>query len=177
MAWTAPMTAVAGNVFTAVQFNTHVRDNLLETMAAKARTPGAMFGGNGLNVIAERFPDWSYRSTSSTTTGTSYGDLADGAGPSITVNSGTIAAVFIYCTQYNTAGNAAWMSFEVTGATSLSASDSWAVQLQGTGGQKVGAGLVFDTLTAGSNTFTAKYRVSTAGTGTFSHRRIAVWSF
>jgi len=28
MAWTAPMTAIPGDVFTAAQFNTHVRDNL-----------------------------------------------------------------------------------------------------------------------------------------------------
>lgn len=28
MVWTAPMTAIPGDVFTAAQFNTHVRDNL-----------------------------------------------------------------------------------------------------------------------------------------------------
>lgn len=36
MAWTAPMTASANGTLTAAQFNTHVRDNLLETETAKA---------------------------------------------------------------------------------------------------------------------------------------------
>ena len=34
MAWTAPMTAVSGSVLTAAQWNTNVRDNLLETAPA-----------------------------------------------------------------------------------------------------------------------------------------------
>lgn len=36
MAWTAPLTAALNGTLTAAQFNTHVRDNLLETEAAKA---------------------------------------------------------------------------------------------------------------------------------------------
>ena len=36
MTWTAPMTAVAGAVYTAAQWNTSIRDNLNETAVAKA---------------------------------------------------------------------------------------------------------------------------------------------
>ena len=54
MAWTAPMTAVANAVFTAAQFNTHVRDNLLETAPAKATTTGGYFVATGTNTIVQR---------------------------------------------------------------------------------------------------------------------------
>src|SRR5690606_12967068 len=43
MAWSAPMTAVSGSVFTAAQFNQFVRDNLNETAPARATTAGAHF--------------------------------------------------------------------------------------------------------------------------------------
>lgn len=56
MAWTSPMTAVANTEFTAVQFNTHIRDNLLETAPAKAVNPGSYFAVSGTNSIAERTP-------------------------------------------------------------------------------------------------------------------------
>jgi len=171
------MTAVAGAVFAAADFNTFARDNLNETMVSKATTPGSIFAGNGANAVSERTPDESYVGTSSTTTSTTYADLAAGAGPSLTLNTGPTALICLYCTQYNTSGTAAWMAFDITGATAFSASDSYAVQLQGTGGQKVGAMFLYTVLTAGSNTFTAKYRVSTSGTGTFSARRLSVWSF
>lgn len=177
MAWTAPMTAVAGAVFTAAEFNQFVRDNMQETAVAKADIKNAIFTGNGLNEIAQRTPRGASKTGSSTTTATSYGDLLDGTGPTITLTTGSSAMVWIYCNQYNTAGNAAWMSFEISGATATSASDSFAVQGQGTDGDRVGAGFLIDTLTGGSNTFTAKYRVSTAGTGTFSQRRITIWPF
>lgn len=177
MAWTAPMTAVAGAVFTAAQFNQYVRDNLNEAAVAKATIKNAIFAGDGTGSVAQRTPRWAAKTGGSTTTGTSYTDLADGVGPTITLTTGSKALVWIYCNQYNDAGNAAWMAFEISGATATSASDSFAVQGQGTDGDRVGAGFLIDTLTGGSNTFTAKYRVSTAGTGYFSQRRINVWPF
>jgi hypothetical protein len=177
MAWTAPMTAVAGQVFTASQYNTHVRDNMLETGVAKATVPGSIIAGTGPNSVEQRTPAWSAATGGSTTTSTSYTDLDDAGGPSITVESGSIIAIWIFCNQYNTNGTAAWMSFAISGDTPISADDTWAVQLQGTDGDRNGAGFVFDGLSAGSNTITAKYRVSTAGTGYFSQRRLAVWPF
>lgn len=177
MTWTAPMTAVAGAVFTAAQYNTFVRDNMIESCVNKATVKNAVFAGNGLNEIVQRTPRWTAKTGGSTTTSLTYTDLVDGSGPTVTVETGSKAAVWIYCNQYNDAGNAAWMSFEVSGASAIGASDSFSVQLQGTDGDRVGAGFLLDTLTGGSNTFTGKYRVSTAGTGFFSQRKITVWPF
>lgn len=39
MVWTPPMTAVNGDPFSAAEYNTHIRDNLLETMPAQAVLP------------------------------------------------------------------------------------------------------------------------------------------
>lgn len=177
MTWTAPMTAVATAVFTAAQYNQHVRDNFLELDVAQATAENSFFAGNGPNSVVLRTPTWDSRTGGSTTASTTYTDLADGVGPSVTVQSGTIAMVWIYCNQYNTSGTAAWMTFEISGDTTLAASDTNAVQMQGTDGDRCGAGILVDTLTGGTNTFTARYRVSTSGTGYFSQRRIAVWPF
>jgi hypothetical protein len=177
MTWTAPMTAVAGAVFTAAQYNQHVRDNFLELDVAQATVENSFFAGNGPNDVVQRTPTWAARTGGSTTTSTSYTDLADAVGPSVTVATGTIAMVWIYCNQYNTSGSAAWMTFEISGDTTLAASDTNAVQMQGTDGDRAGAGILIDTLTGGMNTFTAKHRVSTSGTGYFSQRRIVVWPF
>lgn len=48
------MTAVSGAAFTAAQFNTHVRDNLLETAPAKATTANGLFVATGLHSIEEQ---------------------------------------------------------------------------------------------------------------------------
>jgi len=177
MAWTAPMTAVSGGPFSASQFNTFVRDNVAELGVAKARTPGGYIVGNGLNSVIQRTWDSAAIPAGSTTTGTSYGNCIDQVGPSVTLGTGTVAMIWVSCNSWNSAGNAAWFTFEVSGVTSFLASDSFAVQGQGTDGDRFGAGFLFDTLTAGTNTFTGKYRVSTSGTGFFSARRITVWPF
>jgi hypothetical protein len=171
------MTAVAGQVFSSADYNTFVRDNLLETGVAKATVPGSIIAGTGPNSVAQRTPAWAALTGGSTTTSTSYTDLADGAGPALTVQSGSVMAVWIFCNQYNTNGTAAWMTFEISGDSFVAASDSNAVQLQGTDGDRNGAGILVDGLTAGTNVVTSKYRVSTAGTGYFSQRRLAVWPF
>lgn len=83
----------------------------------------------------------------------------------------------IYCNSFHSASLAAWMSYEISGATPTdSPSDNRAVQLLGASpGQHVGATFFHASiLTPGTNTFTAKYRVSTSGTGTFSSRRLMV---
>lgn len=167
------MTAVAGSVFTAAQFNTFVRDNLNETAPAKATTAGSIFVTNTLNQIVERVISSDFVGTSETSGSTSYTPLAT-PGPSVTVNTSANAIVMIYCNFSNSAGNAAWMSYEVSGATSSVANDNRAIQLSSTNGQHVGASVFHTLLTPGSNTFTSMYRVSTAGTGSWSSRRIAV---
>lgn len=177
MAWTAPMTAVTGNVFTAAQYNTFVRDNLMQTGVAQATIPGSILAGNGPNEVVQRTPAWAAVTGGATTTSTTYGDLSDVVGPTVTVRSGSTLVVWISCNQYNSGGTAAWMTFEVSGDSSFPAADSYAVQLQGTDGDRNGAGIMVDFVTAGTNIVTAKYRVSTSGTGYFSQRRLAVWPF
>ena len=177
MVWTAPRTAGAGAVFSAAQFNLYVRDIFNQTAVAQATVPGSLFAGYGANQVAQRTPASALMAAGATTTSTSYGDLSDGPGPSVTVQTGTVAMVWIFCNQNNSSGNAAWMTIEASGDSTVTAADGNAVQMQGNDGDRNGAGILFDTLAAGTTTFTARYRVSTSGTGYFSQRRIVVWPF
>lgn len=177
MAWSAPMTAVAGSIFTAAQFNTFVRDNLNATAPALATTIGSIFVTTGTNAIAERVPSATFDTTSDTLTGTAYGDPSASVGPAITVTTGTKAIVFVAARlANNTTGSNTYASYAVTGATSDAAVDERAFFFTiNTANESVQAcNINFHTgLTAGSNTFTMKYRV-TAGTGTVDNRRIVV---
>jgi hypothetical protein len=176
MAWTTPMTAVPQIIFAAAMWNTHVRNNFLELMPAKATDISRIFATSGLNTIAERVPTGSTVATSQTTTSASYTDLATG-GPAVTVTTGTKAFIFLYThSSNNTANNFVAMSFAISGATTLAAADGRSiVHSPPTNGRgKRGSSVFFiDTLTAGSNTFTAKYRVG-GGTGAWQDRRLAV---
>lgn len=176
MAWTAPMTAVATQVFTATQFNTHVRDNLLETEAAVATTAGAMFWTVGANDIAERIPSNQKIATDESTTSTSFADLAT-VGPVVTVDTGTTALVFYSTGVYNSgANNLMEMSYDVSGSTTVAASSTNAALVDGITANnipRIGSFNLQSGLTPGSNTFTAKYRTS-AGTANFFNRELVV---
>lgn len=174
------MTAVANTVFTAAEFNTHVRDNLNETAPAKATAASGYFVATGVNAITERFADGSTDLNSGTTTSTTYTDLSGGAavGPVVTVDTGPMAVVVIACQLGNAGTGSARMAYDVSGATTIAAADNRGIGVFGVAGVTVTTGtsvLHFGgvSLTPGSNTFTAKYRVS-SGTGTFQSRRIAV---
>lgn len=170
------MSAVFKDAFTSAQWNTHVRDNLLETMPGKATTAGRWFVATGTNAIAERAISSAVVNTSETTTSTSYTDLTT-SGPAVTVTTGTQALVFIASfTNNNTAGASTFAGVAVSGATSISAGDTWAFIYDGHAASNSVRGCVvrhFDNLTAGSNTFTMKYKVS-SGTGTWNNREICV---
>jgi hypothetical protein len=176
MAWTAPMTAVAGNVFTAAQFNTHVRDNLLETAPAKATAANRLFVSTGANAIAEREFLESVVNTAETTASTSYTDLAT-FGPSISIVTGTAALVWLTAeVENNTGGVYTAASPDIQGATTTAASDDVAVASENDAGHLVRAGTCTRfTLNAGTHTITAKYRV-VSNTGTFRRRRLQVLS-
>lgn len=118
--------------------------------------------------------------TQETTTSTTYTDLATTT-DTVTVNIGPsgVALVIVSCgTFVGTNGAQTYMSFAVSGANTASAADSKAVAF---GIPTVGAGMFLSAsriitltgLSSGSTTFKAKYR-TTAGTGTFSNRDIAV---
>jgi hypothetical protein len=176
MAWTAPMTAVAGSIFTAAQFNTNIRDNLNETAPAKATTAGSIFVATGTNAIAERIPTGAFETASETTTSSSYTDLAT-VGPTVTVTTGSKAIVLIGGRLFNnTVGQNTYASYDISGATSSSATDDRAHMMTmpatSSSMQAVNA-ILQDSLTPGSNTFTMKYRV-TGGTGTADNRRLLV---
>lgn len=182
MAWNAPFTAIDGTIFTAAQFNTFVRDNILETMPSKASVVGSIFATDASSRISERTAQGVYLATgdhtltagqAEGTTETQYVDLAT-TGPTISIITGTQALVALFTGSLNSSGTAAWMSYDVSGATTSAASDNRAVQLQNTGGQQIGAVVLHSGLTPGLNIFTAKYRISTSGTGLFNQRRMAV---
>ena len=127
---------------------------------------GAAYGRSDTATVA----------TSQTTTSASYTDLAT-AGPAVTVTTGTKSLVVITAQSSNSVTDqAAIMSFAISGATTAVASDSYRLMAFGSSGlvgSQVSAVYLINTLTAGSNTFTVKYRVS-ANTGTWLSRNISV---
>ena len=177
MAWTAPMTAIPNTVFTAAQFNTHVRDNLNETAPAKATMASSHFVGVGPNEIVERMSQSNNITATESTTSTSYTDLAT-VGPTVATATGNSAIVFIRAGIENTIANeASFMAFDVTGASSLPTNDASAINIDGLAANsrfRMGSAYMINSLTAGVNTFTAKYKVS-AGTGGFTQRQLAVF--
>ena len=114
--------------------------------------------------------------TNQTTTSTSYTDLAT-VGPSVTLTTGTKALVIISTYIQTAASNRdSYASWDVSGASTVAASDTWAILVWGSNsGVQISASRahLITGLTAGSNTFTMKYRVS-VGTGSFSQRTITV---
>lgn len=169
------MTATANTAFTAAQFNTYVRDNLLETAPAKASSSGTYFVGSGVNSITERTVGLDFELASQTTTSGSFTDLAT-IGPDITVTTGTRAIVCLTAQiANNTVGGSCLVGVDISGAHTEAPSDPNALQLDSAiANQELSAShITMYTLTAGSNTFRMKYRVST-GTGTFARRKIVV---
>jgi hypothetical protein len=177
MTWTSPKTWTSGDLVPAADLNSYIRDNMLEMSPSKASTVGSLFVTADTNSISERRPAGDFVSTlQSTTTTATYLDLAT-VGPSVTVECTSYAIIYIYAHMFHSAGTGVWMSFEVSGATTIAANDNTAILLQNTGGQRVGSAFLYSSLNAGMNTFTAKYRISGAGTGNWSDRRIAVLPF
>ena len=179
MAWSAPMTAVAGAIFTAAQFNQYVRDNLNSTAPALATATGQFFVATGANAIAARTPTSARVNTSESTTSATYTDLAT-PGPAVTVTTGVNALVIITAgMSNNTTNSASSMSFAISGATTIAAADSHRIARDGMNLNNLvrySAASFFNTLTPGVNTFTTKYLVG-SGTGIFDNREIFVLPF
>lgn len=123
--------------------------------------------------LDSRKPTAATVATSQTETNTSYDDLAT-VGPAVTVTTGTRALVMFSAVCSNSAAFATLMSFAVSGATTSAATDARGT-VQGADGKSVtvGRSYLMTGLTAGSNTFTLKYRVG-GGTGTYENRHIIV---
>ncbi len=173
------MTAVANGAFTAANFNQYVRDNLNETAPAKATTAGSLFVATGANAIAERTPGETIEFAAESTTSTSYTDLTT-PGPSITRVTSTRALVGVTSDiNNNTVGAVSFVSFAISGATTVAADDNYSLfakcegSASGLSVVRASAFRLITGLTAGSHTFTMKYRV-TSGSGTFNERSILV---
>ena len=176
MAWTAPMTFTDGVPLTAAQLNTHLRDNLVETAPAKATTEGGYFVSTGPNSITERLTVSAIVPNLDTTSSTSFTDLDATDGPTVSVRTGSKAFVIIsgLMRVNNTTTAVSRMSYEVSGASSISAADNFSIRNTGAAAIMPSFAHVVENLTPGNNTFTAKYRVSSS-TGEFSTRRITVF--
>lgn len=175
MAWTTPMTAVAGNAITDADWNTNVRDNLLQTAPAKATTAGGYFVATGTNVIAQRTIATNFIATAQTTSTAAFSDLAT-SGPTVTVTTGTHALVLFKAHVQHTDDDAvSAISFAVSGATTIASTFNQSAQSDGvTGGNKPSiCGFKYITLTAGTNTFKMQYYTG-AATATFELRELVV---
>lgn len=179
MAWTTPITWTTNQTVTAAQLNANIRDNLLETAPAKAATQGGYFVTSSPNTIVERLSVQAFDGAGDTTTSTTFADLSGGASPAATATTGAKAIVLLMASVSNSAVNGlSVMGVEVSGATTTAASDSASLRFTSAtaSANLTGSAAMAYTLNPGSNTFTAKYRVS-AGTGTFGSRRINVLPF
>ncbi|MEV2277700.1 hypothetical protein AB0I72_19140 [Nocardiopsis sp. NPDC049922] len=176
MAWSAPLTAVAGAGLSAAQWNASVRDNLNESAPALATTAGGYFVATGTNAIAQRLPAVDIVDTSTeSTASTSYTDLTT-FGPSVTVECGPMALVGLSCWIDNDGTtSASYASWEISGDHTQAVSDDWSLQRDGVtavNGIRIGVTHLHTGLTAGTLTFTAKYK---AGSGTASFLRRELW--
>jgi len=116
--------------------------------------------------------------TSQSTTSTSYVGLA--TAQSVTLTTGTKVLVIISSSIQGSGSNAHHASYAISGATTVSSSDTWAIVNSGDGGagskQILQMSYVsYQTVTAGSNTFTMQFRSGGGSeTATFKNREITV---
>lgn len=156
MAWTSPRTWTTTELVTAALLNSHLRDNL--------------------NFLASTTSDTEPNSRTFTNTG--YLDLdalTGGAGSitavSVSVDTGT-AAIVCMSAELNqaTAGQVTFMSYRISGATTVAASDTWAAYLHSPSASVGGTPTRVRRhtgLNAGTNVFEVQARVS-GGTGTIA---------
>lgn len=173
MAWTSPLTATPGRVFTASDFNTHIRDNLLATEGAVAQTPGSYFISNMTGSAVERHTASNTIDTAESRDNLTYGDL-DTVGPSITITTGQAVIIgFGADVLINTPGGASVISVGFTGSETIAPSDIAGFTTEGVGAGTVVSGQfgsTFFNLAGGSYTVTCKYRSS--ANVTYSNRWI-----
>ena len=156
--------------------------------SSSGSTPARLAIGSTGNVltVAGGVPTWASIPSSSpasatntvssyqTTTSTSFTDLST-SGPAVTVTTGTKALVILTAYIATDGGSAAAdMTYAVSGATTIAANDAVALSSSPAIFRGSAVNLVTG-LTAGSNTFTAKYRKQGgSGSGAFANREIIV---
>jgi hypothetical protein len=118
-------------------------------------------------------------STSQTITSTTYTDLTT-TGPSVTVtvpSSGIVMVTLTAKIGTNTNGAVGTMGFALSGSNTAAASDTqalWPARLNSGDFAQGSATFLVTGLSAGSTTFTSKYRVVTAATISYANRSIIV---
>lgn len=134
--------------------------------------------GGGLSCDAEGLsgnflPSTDFILTQESTTSTAYTNLAT-VGPTVTITTGVAAWVLFDAEIISSSGGPAKMSVAVSGASTVAATDNYALVNPSTNSFQIGFITLITGLTAGSNTFQAKYKTQTAGTAFFGRRRLIV---
>jgi hypothetical protein len=139
------------------------------TTAPEWITPVASVPANDTNVVT----------TSESTTSSTYTDLTT-SGPAVTLTTGTKALIIISSYMHNaTLSTQTRIAIDITGATTIAPSDanSYFLAYTSTGNTRpelqATYAYVVTGLTAGSNTFTCKYKAS-GGTFTARDRKLTV---
>lgn len=118
---------------------------------------------------------YAYTSGTESTSASTYTDLTTVT--SVTLTTGTKALVIVAAMAESYSAFGSYVSFAISGSTTVSASDEWAFwNYSSSGDDKSRACMtrLVTGLTAGSNTFTMKFRTTAGGGRDFSHRSITV---
>lgn len=160
MSYTPP---TAGSADWDTPLNQALADIDATAEAAQDDVDDALAGGGGSVATLE------------TTASTSFTDLATvGPAASVTLTAPRTVLVFLTARMRNqTTADDVYQSFAAGGATVLAASDGNGTRHNGSGGAQNYSSVSVVACSAGTTTFTAKYRVD-GGTGEFSDRVLGV---
>lgn len=188
----------SGQVLNASSMNTAVNQQTLLYYASYAALTAALTGAtspvagvhaylldeqaivvyNGTNWIQITPEAAAVQTANESFTGTNYTTNQPAtAGPAISIRTGTSALITVSSNMQTNGTTQGLHSFVVSGATTLAASDNYAMRIDNTAGgvnqtQGVSKTIFITGLTAGLNTFTSVYRV-TGGTGGVAYRYIS----
>lgn len=137
-------------------------------------------------TVSGGVPAWSAAPSSSPTSGQNRVNTQESTGSTtytglttaqtVTMTTGTKVLVIVSCTLRPNSGSAL-ASYAISGATTLAASDAWAIRNGEDGGGATAwmamSYVSYQTVTAGSNTFTMQFRTF-GDTCNFSNRQITV---
>lgn len=179
IAWTTLPTYSDGNVLTAAQLNA-IAANINETGPAKVTATGRILVSTGANALAQRIPSINrVVGGAQATASTTFTDLTT-VGPTISslaTGTSAIYSVAAFCLN-TTAGQGCYMGHTVSGASTIAADATRALRIMSGAASENSkqsyTGMHSATLTAGNNTFTARYASVASGSATFDEREILV---